>query len=78
MLRARWRVPIRDLTGCPAQELDIVDRFHTQWHVSNHLIRELVGDDELVMDMLWVWLPRYDSARTCPLSRREASRSSGS
>lgn len=60
--RARWRALIRELADCPPKEPGMVDRFHTQWHVSSHLIRELVGDDELVMDMLWVWLPRYDGA----------------
>jgi hypothetical protein len=30
-----------------------------QWHVCHHFLRELVDDDDLLIDMLWVWLPRY-------------------
>jgi hypothetical protein len=58
--RARWRALIRDLSACPPKEPETADSFHTQWHVSGHRIRELVADDELLMDMLWVWLPRYE------------------
>ncbi|WP_395066515.1 hypothetical protein [Paraburkholderia silvatlantica] len=58
--RAKWRDLIRELSACPPKEPEIADRFHTQWHVSSHFIRELVADDELLMDMLWVWLPRYE------------------
>lgn len=58
--RARWRALIRDLSACPPKEPEIAESFHTQWHVSGHRIRELVDDDELLMNMLWVWLPRYE------------------
>ncbi|KAE8755637.1 hypothetical protein FSO04_33270 [Paraburkholderia madseniana] len=58
--RAQWRALIRDLCSCPPKEPQIADSFHTQWHVSGHRIRELVADDELLMNMLWVWLPRYE------------------
>ncbi|MGE8066178.1 hypothetical protein [Pseudomonas sp. NPDC089569] len=44
---------------CAPKDSAIVECFHTQWHVSHHYIRELVDNDELLMDMLWTWLPRY-------------------
>lgn len=40
----------------------LLDRFHTQWHVGHHHIRALVDDDDLLMDMLWKWLPRYNGS----------------
>ncbi|MGN6260293.1 MAG: hypothetical protein ACTHNO_06120 [Ralstonia sp.] len=48
-----------DLTACAPKDHAIAERFHTQWHVSHHFIRELVDDDELLMDVAWTWLPRY-------------------
>lgn len=57
--REEWRTLMRELTACAPKDAAIADRFHTQWHVSHHYIRELVDDDELLMDMLWTWLPRY-------------------
>lgn len=58
--RTNWRQLIRHLIVCPPQDRTTVDRFHTQWHTSHHYIRALVDDDALLMDMLWVWLPRYE------------------
>jgi hypothetical protein len=57
--RKEWGTLMRELTASPPKDDAITDRFHTQWHVSHHHIRELVDDDELLMDMLWTWLPRY-------------------
>lgn len=50
---------MRDLITCGPEDRKLADNFHTQWHVCHHYIRALVGDDDLVMDMLWTWLPRY-------------------
>lgn len=57
--QAHWRAFIRDLTRLPPSSEQLVERFHTQWHVCHHFLRELVDDDGLIIDMLWVWLPRY-------------------
>ena len=58
--QAEWRDLIRDLAGLPPSSKHLAERFHTQWHVCHHFLRELVDDDNLLIDMLWVWLPRYD------------------
>lgn len=52
-----------DLIACAPRDPAIADRFHTQWHVSHHFIRELVDDDELLTKMLWTWLPRYTGSQ---------------
>ena len=57
--RDEWRSLFHSLIACPPNDLEIAERFHTQWHVSHHFIRELVEDDDLLLDALWVWLPRY-------------------
>ena len=57
--RSDWRELFRALGSMPPHDADIAARFHTQWHVCHHFIRELVDDDELLLDTLWVWLPRY-------------------
>jgi hypothetical protein len=58
--KEEWGMLIKELISCAPKDRAIVDRFHTNWHVSHHYIRELVDDDELLMDMLWTWLPRYE------------------
>jgi hypothetical protein len=60
--RNEWRSFIRDLAACKPTNSVLVDRFHTQWHVGHHHIRALVDDDDLLMDMLWKWLPRYNGS----------------
>lgn len=57
--RGEWRQLFRRLITCPPLNDAISERFHTKWHVSHHYIRELIADDALLTDMLWVWLPRY-------------------
>lgn len=57
--QAEWRDFIRDLTRLSPSSDQLAERFHTQWHVCHHYLRELVNDDDLLFDMLWVWLPRY-------------------
>lgn len=57
--REEWGSLMRELTARAPKDCAIADRFHTQWHVSHHYIRDLVDDDKLLMDMLWTWLPRY-------------------
>ncbi len=57
--QAEWRDLIRDLAGLPPSSEQLAERFHTQWHVCHHFLRELVDNDDLLIDMLWVWLPRY-------------------
>ena len=58
--RTEWRSLFKRLIICPPKDRTIADNFHTQWHVSHHYIRQLIDDDALLMDMLWVWLPRYN------------------
>ena len=57
--QARWRDLIRDLARLPPSSEQLSERFHTSWHVCHHFLRELVEDDDLLVYMLWVWLPRY-------------------
>ncbi|ROL66696.1 hypothetical protein BHU25_20775 [Pseudomonas vranovensis] len=57
--RSEWRQLMSDLIDCGPRDRAIADCFHTQWHVCHHHIRELVGNDELVIEMLWKWLPPY-------------------
>lgn len=58
--REDWRNLMRELIACPPKNVPIlVEKFHTQWHVSHHYIRQLVNDDNLITEMLWSWLPRY-------------------
>jgi hypothetical protein len=60
--RDEWRTFIRDMASCVPTNAVLLDRFHTQWHVGHHHIRALVDDDDLLMDMLWKWLPRYNGS----------------
>lgn len=57
--RTAWRQFIKQLIACPPQDLSISMRFHMRWHESHHFIRELVGDDALMLDLADAWLPRY-------------------
>ena len=54
-----WLILIKEMIQYPPKNQAMAEFFHTQWTVSHHFIRELVGEDFLVMDMLWSWLPRY-------------------
>jgi hypothetical protein len=58
--QTEWRDLSKRLIVCAPRDRAIADSFHTQWHVSHHFIRQLVDDDALLMNMLWVWLPRYN------------------
>jgi hypothetical protein len=57
--QAEWRRLIGDLIRLPPSSEQLAERFHTQWHACHHCLRELVYEDDLLIDMLWVWLPRY-------------------
>ena len=58
--QAEWRDLIRDLARLSPSSEQLAERFHTQWHVCHHYLRELVDDDDLLIEMLWAWLPRYE------------------
>jgi hypothetical protein len=60
--QAEWRDLIRDLARLPPSSKQLAEDFHTQWHVCHHYLRELVDADDLLIDMLWVWLPRYQGS----------------
>lgn len=57
--QGKWRALMNDLKGRPPTPA-LAATFHDQWHVCHHFVRELVDDDALVLDMLWVWLRRYE------------------
>lgn len=58
--REEWRQLMRELVACPPKDADIRAAFHNKWHVSHARIRALVGEDNLLVDALWIWLPRYE------------------
>lgn len=55
-----WQYLPPSCRGYPSKDHEFADNFHTQWHISHHFVRQLTDDDALLMDMLWVWLPRYN------------------
>lgn len=57
--RAEWSDFLQRLTRLPPSSERLSDAFHTKWHVGHHFLRELVEDDDLLLDVAWVWLPRY-------------------
>jgi hypothetical protein len=57
--QAEWRGFLRSLARLPPSSDELAQAFHTQWDVCHHFLRELVNDDELLLDVAWVWLPRY-------------------
>lgn len=57
--RNEWREFFKTLIACPPEDRAIADRFHTKWHEAHHRIRELVDDDDLLIEVMRVWLPRY-------------------
>lgn len=59
MYQAAWREMVGSLTLLPPCSELLAERFHIQWHVCHHFLRELGDDDDLLLPMLWVWLPRY-------------------
>lgn len=58
--RRAWRDLFAELPSRPPRDVEISNLFHTTWHVSHHFIRELVDDDELLLDAIRVWLPPYE------------------
>jgi hypothetical protein len=59
MYRNVWRESLTKLTRFPPSSREIAERFHNQWHVCHHFVRELVQDDDLILKVAWAWLPRY-------------------
>jgi hypothetical protein len=57
--QAEWRSFIAEHRSNPPASLQDAECFHDHWHVCHHHLRELVEDESAVLDMLWVWLPRY-------------------
>src|SRR6218665_171457 len=41
--QAEWRDLIRALAAMPPSSAELAERFHTQWHVCHHFLRELVA-----------------------------------
>ncbi len=57
--RADWRHLFAELAVNPPRDQEISRRFHTKWHESHHFIRELLDDDDLLVEAAKVWLPPY-------------------
>ena len=57
--QADWRNFLQALIKRPPSSLELVQAFHTQWHVCHHRLRELVNDDDLLLDAARAWLPAY-------------------
>lgn len=58
--QADWRRLLEMLSCTSPPTKAVQDRFHTQWHVCHHFIRELVDDDRLMLAAARGWLPPYD------------------
>lgn len=58
-LRDEWRAMAQSMARGDPPSAELAERFHHQWHVCHHFVRELVADDHAILDMLWTWLPRY-------------------
>ena len=57
--RAEWRALIAEHAKRPPASSSEAENFHNHWHVCHHYLRKLVADETAVLNMLWVWLPRY-------------------
>jgi hypothetical protein len=57
--RAAWRTFVQQMRLVPPNSKELTAQFHDRWHVCHHFFRELIEDEENVLEMLWVWLPRY-------------------
>ena len=58
-IREHWRAQLRAAISTPPDTDELLDSFHTQWHVCHHFLRELVDDDNLLFDFMRAWLPKY-------------------
>lgn len=54
-----WREAIEEMIRAGRPELKDSERFHTEWITRGHRIRELVNDDNLLLDAIRQWLPMY-------------------
>jgi hypothetical protein len=61
-IRDYWRERLIAATQNPPKTPEVSTAFHTQWHVCHHYLRQLVDDDDLLLDLIWVWLPRYQGS----------------
>lgn len=57
--RELWRRFLRELRVYPPSTTEVATKFHVQWHVCHHLLRELVEDDISLLDAARVWLPPH-------------------
>ena len=58
--RENWRTQLRAACLTPPADAELSSAFHTRWHVCHSRLRELVDDDDLMFDLMWAWLPKYD------------------
>jgi len=58
--QAEWRGLLAVLARTSPPSAGVQARFHTQWHVCHHFMRELVDDDQLMLGAARRWLPRYE------------------
>ncbi len=57
--RKQWRELFILLAKRGPADRAMSDHFHTKWHESHHLLRELIDDDDLFVDVAKAWLPPY-------------------
>lgn len=58
--QAEWRAFIAHHASLPPASLEDAEEFHVHWHVCHHYLRQVVDDEDAVLDMLWKCLPRYE------------------
>lgn len=58
--RSKWRRQLAIAAKTPPATQELSEAFHTQWHVCHSRLRELVDDDNLLFELMWSWLPRYN------------------
>lgn len=62
LLVSRWKEACRELISLGSLDPEFSERFHTEWFIRGHRIRELVADDELMCNTLWACLPPYQGS----------------
>lgn len=72
--QSEWRAFIAAHSSTPPASTREAESFHDHWHVCHHILRELVDDDDAVLDMLWVWLPQYQGPDLCLYRGENADR----
>lgn len=59
-IRDHWRTQLKAAISSPPATDELLKAFHTQWHVCHHRLRELIDDENILVDFMRAWLPKYD------------------